>query len=113
MKKVLMCVTAMAILAGAFLSVNGEEASGYAEGKKVYREKCQMCHGENGDGNGPMASVFSTPPANLTKPEFWENNPDQKIINAIENGYKLMPAIDIDPNQTKEVVRYISHTFKK
>ena len=34
-------------------------------------------------------------------------------MDAVENGYKIMPPIDITPAQAKEVIDYMSHAFKK
>lgn len=113
MKRVFACAVSVAFLGAASLSAFGQEAGGYAQGKELYEKKCQMCHGENGEGNGPMASAFSEPPANFTKPEFWRNNPDKRIMNAVENGYKVMPPIDLTRDQTRNVITYMSHTFKR
>jgi putative copper resistance protein D len=39
-----------------------------ASGIRLFKENCSMCHGENGYGDGPLASQLSKPPANLTEP---------------------------------------------
>jgi len=36
------------------------------EGKSLYRQYCSACHGLDSDGKGPLASVLSPPPSNLT-----------------------------------------------
>ena len=45
-------------------------AFGWAEdavpGKTEYLSSCAACHGENGKGNGVLASVLKVPPADLT-----------------------------------------------
>ena len=45
-------------------------AFGWAEdaipGKMEYSSSCAACHGENGKGNGVLASVLKVPPADLT-----------------------------------------------
>lgn len=35
-------------------------------GKKVYRERCWFCHGEKGDGNGPVAEYLDPKPRDFT-----------------------------------------------
>jgi mono/diheme cytochrome c family protein len=35
------------------------------EGKAIFTQYCASCHGPTGSGNGPLAAVLSTPPANL------------------------------------------------
>jgi len=37
-----------------------------ASGVEMYRTYCAVCHGLDGKGNGPAASVFNTRPADLT-----------------------------------------------
>jgi mono/diheme cytochrome c family protein len=87
-------------------------ADEYAHGKKLYSDKCQICHGVNGKGDGPAASALSPKPANFTDPKFWQGDVDKKITNTIENGHGMMPAFDLKPADIKDVIDYISHTFK-
>jgi mono/diheme cytochrome c family protein len=82
-------------------------------GKNLYNNKCQMCHGADGKGTGPAASSFSPKPNDFTDPAFWNNNPEKKITDAVENGYKLMPQISLSSDQIKAVIAYISKTFKQ
>ena len=35
-------------------------------GEELYAAVCATCHGENGAGNGPVASAMKVPPTNLT-----------------------------------------------
>lgn len=36
-----------------------------AHGRDLYGERCMVCHGERGRGNGPAAAGLSPPPADL------------------------------------------------
>ncbi|MGH7779120.1 MAG: c-type cytochrome [Candidatus Binataceae bacterium] len=36
-----------------------------AQGHMIYRQYCASCHGLKDEGDGPMARVLTTPPANL------------------------------------------------
>lgn len=36
------------------------------EGKALYRQYCSACHGLDANGKGPLATVLSPPPSNLT-----------------------------------------------
>jgi mono/diheme cytochrome c family protein len=40
-------------------------ADDVAQGRALYLQHCASCHGLTADGNGPMASALTTPPANL------------------------------------------------
>ena len=44
-----------------------------AEGAKVFAEKCAACHGDRGDGDGPMARDSRIRPANLNEDHLWEH----------------------------------------
>jgi len=34
-------------------------------GRQLYRQKCAVCHGEGGRGDGPVAKAMAPPPANF------------------------------------------------
>ena len=87
-------------------------ADEYDQGKKLYSDKCQICHGPKGDGNGPAGSALSPKPADFTSPKFWQKETDQKIIETIKNGYGMMPSFDLKPIEIKDIIDYLSHTFK-
>ncbi len=36
-------------------------------GKNLYLQHCASCHGESGDGSGPLAASLVTPPSDLRK----------------------------------------------
>jgi mono/diheme cytochrome c family protein len=46
-----------------------------ARGRTLYLDHCAVCHGRNGEGNGPMARLLSTPPANLRRLSERYGNP--------------------------------------
>jgi mono/diheme cytochrome c family protein len=87
-------------------------ADEYAQGKKLYGDKCQICHGVKGDGNGPAGAALSPKPADFTSPKFWQEETDQKIIETIKNGHGMMPSFDLNPIEIKDIIDYLSHTFK-
>lgn len=37
-------------------------------GPEVYQQQCLLCHGETGDGKGPLAGTFNPPPVSLRTP---------------------------------------------
>ena len=39
-----------------------------ARGAELFAINCKMCHGETGEGNGPIAAFLENKPANLTSP---------------------------------------------
>jgi mono/diheme cytochrome c family protein len=84
----------------------------FAQGQQIFNDRCAMCHGQDGKGNGPAAASFSPAPADFTSPGFWQGNVGQKITNTIENGHGPMPAISLSSNQIKAVIAYITKSFK-
>ena len=56
----------------------GLAAAGYSDieqGKAIYQRYCASCHGPKGEGNGPLASSLTTPPANLRQLSQRYGNP--------------------------------------
>jgi mono/diheme cytochrome c family protein len=83
-----------------------------AQGQDIYNDKCAICHGQGGTGNGPVGAVFSPSPTNFTNPGFWQGNVDQKIADAIENGHGPMPAFTLSSSQIRAVIAYMKQKFK-
>ena len=83
------------------------------KGKSLYKQKCQMCHGKNGDGKGSAATFLNVPPADFTDPSFWKDHDNKEISESIENGKGEMPGFNLKPDELKAIIDYISHAFKK
>lgn len=113
MKKMVVYALAGMFLGATIFGVKSAQGSEYRQGKKLYNDKCHICHGKSGDGNGPGAVAFSPRPANFTDPKFWQNFNDAMIADTIRNGHGLMPAFDLTPDQIKAIIDYMEHTFKK
>ncbi len=112
MYKVGVCTAVSLFLGLALFGTKSPAVAEDGQGKALYEEKCASCHGTNGDGQGPVASIFNPAPADFRSPDFWQGNVRQKITNTVEQGHGPMPAIDLSPTQTKAVIDYMSQTFK-
>ena len=53
--------------AGPYLPASAELI---ARGEEIYREKCEMCHGPRGEGDGPGAYFLKTKPRNFATRTF-------------------------------------------
>ncbi|WP_243317527.1 quinol:electron acceptor oxidoreductase subunit ActD [Geothrix paludis] len=63
----------------------------FALGKKVYTNRCEVCHGAVGNGVGSLTAAYGAKPANLQAQQFLDY-PDGKIYWAIVNGKNSMPS---------------------
>jgi mono/diheme cytochrome c family protein len=103
----------VAILLGlAFMEGPSFGKTPYEEGEALYNDKCVLCHGKGGKGDGPAAVAFIPKPANFTDPKFWQNIDDRKIGDTIRTGHGMMPAFDLSPEQIQAIIQYLRH-FKK
>jgi len=100
-------------LGAALFLTKTAKADEYAQGKKLYSDKCQICHGVKGDGNGPAGVTLSPHPADFSTPSFWQGDVDKKIADTVRNGHGPMPAFNLKPDEIKAIIEYMSHTFKK
>ena len=108
------CLVMALFLVAIFSLSNIVLGSEYDKGKAIFEEKCMICHGTNGRGNGPAAAALSPPPKDFNKPEFWkQKNVDNIITNQIKNGKGAMPAFDLSEDQINAIIYFMSHTFKK
>ena len=111
-KKVSCLVTAvvMTVLSSSPIAHGSE----YDQGKALYEEKCVICHGVNGKGDGPAAAALSPAPRDFSKPEFWNReNVVEIITNQVKKGKGSMPAFNLSDDEIKAIIDYMSHTFKK
>lgn len=112
MKKIAI-LAALVLVAGAGLPItNGRADSLLEQGKKVYEANCQICHGQNGKGDGPAAAVLNPKPADYTQPKFWESDAAKKIATTIKKGKGQMPAFGLDDQSVQDVIYYLEHTFR-
>ena len=82
-------------------------------GDRLYKQKCVICHGLKGDGEGPAGAAFSPHPTDFTKPQFWQKKEiDQFIANTVKQGHPPMPAFDLAPEEIQAIIDYMSHAFK-
>jgi len=90
-------------------------ADSVAKGKKIYAIDCALCHGENGDGKGDMASDIKNI-TDFTNPEVQKNASDGEWFYIIRKGKGDMPAED--PGRAKDddvwsIVNYLRTLGKK
>ena len=88
-----------------------------ATGEAIYKALCLRCHGEKGDGQGPIAEHLDPYPRDLTKAGFMNSKPEARLVNSIRNGVAgtSMPAWGklLNEEQAKAVLGHVQTTFTK
>jgi mono/diheme cytochrome c family protein len=95
-----------------FSSTLGADDNASDQGKRLYTQKCQICHGLQGNGDGPAAAAFSPGPADFATSSFWQRYDAKAIAGIIEKGRGQMPAFHLTSDEIQAVVDYMSHSFK-
>ena len=112
MKKMLVSMGIGLFVLVTVTSARGGDDSRSNEGKRLYEQKCQLCHGVNGKGDGPAAVAFSPPPADFATSSFWKGHDQKSIAEAIQKGRGQMPAFRLTSDEVQAIIDYVSLTFK-
>ena len=77
-------------------------------GKILYGIHCQVCHGEQGHGDGSLAAFFDRTPQNLTSPQITAEF-DGSVYLTIVQGFGQMPSLteNLTPRERWDVVNYV------
>jgi mono/diheme cytochrome c family protein len=88
-----------------------------ADGKALFKNKCQRCHGPGGLGDGPDADPDASIEMDLTNPKRIGRNPDGVVYYKVLNGRARpkMPAFkdELTEQQIWAVVTYVQTLRKK
>ena len=63
-------------------------ADSIASGKALFEKQCAGCHGDTGQGDGPLGEELNPKPANLTDAEWKHGSTDGEIFVVIRDGVK-------------------------
>jgi mono/diheme cytochrome c family protein len=61
-------------------------------GNKIYQERCALCHGPEGKGDGPAAAGLNPKPRNHTDGTYMKTRTDDQLLDVIRHGKGGMPA---------------------
>ena len=88
-------------------------------GREVYEVRCQACHGDAGEGNGPASDQLVTQPADFTRDTLISNRNFQLLYDRIrqggdENIHSSMPpwGVVYSDNDIWDLVAYVG-TFQE
>ncbi len=83
----------------------------------LYKELCQRCHGEKGDGHGQIAIYLDPYPRDLTKAGFMNSKTPERLLASIKDGVAgtSMPAWGnvLKPDQMQSLLDHIQKTFTR
>ena len=83
----------------------------------TYKELCERCHGEKGDGNGKVAWYIDPSPRDFSKAGFMNSKPRDRFVASIQNGVAgtSMPPWKnvLKEEQINGVLSYVLTTFTK
>lgn len=87
--------------------VSADSAS-LKRGEILYDIHCQLCHGEEGHGDGPLSIYFDHTPQNLTDTVITEEF-DGSVYLTILDGFGEMPSLEenLTPGESWDVVNYV------
>jgi mono/diheme cytochrome c family protein len=63
-----------------------------AVGERIVKERCVLCHGESGKGDGPGGAALNPKPRNWTDHGYMGSQTDEQLYQVIYNGKGAMPA---------------------
>lgn len=122
----LVLVLVIALFSALSLSAQGEVLSVSAQvdidGEVVYQQRCAFCHGDQGDGNGPVARYLNPRPRDFTAGQFkfrttasGELPLRQDVIDIVKSGVRstAMPRWDgvLSDAEIEAVVDYVTQSF--
>ena len=79
-----------------------------ALGEKIVKERCVLCHGESGKGDGPGGAALNPKPRNWTDDSYMGTRTDDQLYDVIFNGKGSMPAWGktgiLQPNEIRSAI---------
>ena len=86
-----------------------------AEPVEQYKALCSRCHGEKGDGNGPVAETLLPRPRIFTNARFFNWLPEERACRAIRDGVPgtAMPPFGklLDEKQAQALFAWVRTSF--
>jgi len=96
----------LVLFVGYVVSQNKLPATKAKETKRLFKQKCVKCHGQDGAGNNYGKIVGAT---NLTDPEWQQRVDDKRLVNSVTHGRGQMPAFGekLTEEQIASLVSYV------
>lgn len=114
MRKKQAVLIAVILAAGAAKGIQVKASADAVAGKKVYEDKCMICHGADGQWKTGYAAAMGLQPAQLTSDEV-QKKTDAEIKKIILEGSRgrMKPIKGLSDADIANVIAYGRATFKK
>lgn len=91
------------------LIIGISNAADIENGKNIYGKKCVFCHGQGGNGDGPVAASLPTKPGNFADKEKMSQRSDAELKEIILNGKPPMPSFkgQLSDTDIDDIIAYI------
>lgn len=106
-------VVILAVLAGGACNVRNTNP-GLQEGRRLYlAHGCRVCHGENGQGDGPVGLTLTPRPRDFRDPSAFKQGPSvEEIARTIAQGIRqpnsmMQPYAHIPESERVELAKYV------
>lgn len=76
-------------------------------GARVYTQRCVLCHGAGGAGDGPASAGLNPKPRNLRDASYMSTRTDEQLLEIIRNGKGAMPAWGKNNTLTEEEIQAV------
>jgi len=90
-------------------STTSAGATAAVDGAQIYSEKCTVCHGPNGKGDGPGGAALNPKPRDHTDGKYMNARTNEQLLEVIHNGKGNMPAWKgvLTEDQMKAVLKHV------
>ncbi|MCH8156899.1 MAG: cytochrome c [Nitrospinae bacterium] len=99
------------ILAGSLFADSHHAPVDIELGEKIYHNRCQACHGEQGDGKTFAANALHPSPKNFTSTSSKKELTRKRMLKSITQGRPgtaMMPWKDVlSPQEIQAVLNYV------
>jgi mono/diheme cytochrome c family protein len=88
---------------------SGQTEGSAADGKKIYQDRCVLCHGADGKGDGAAAAGLNPKPRNHTDGAYMNSRTNEQLLQVIHDGKGAMPAWGsvLSEQEMHAVLRYV------
>ena len=85
---------ASALALMVWVVATGAAGAAAPDGRRLYEENCERCHGVTGRGDGPDATLFASPPRDLQS-GFLDRYPTDDLVRRVRSGVPLELGLDV------------------